>query len=91
MGIQGWYGMANIAHAITAQKGNVSAEGTMRALKGWSFESSHGKVSIDSGTRDVIHDINVHQVAKENGRLKIRVIDSIPQGQDPCKALKTGK
>ena len=91
MGVQGWDGMAAIAHAITAQNGNVSAEGTMAALKGWSFESPRGKVSIDPETRDVIHDANVHQVVKEDGRLKIRVIGSIPQVKDPCKALKIGK
>ncbi len=91
MGVQGWDGMAAIAHAITAQNGNVTADGTMAALKGWSFDSPRGKVSIDPETRDVIHDANVHQVVKEGDRLKIRVIGSIAQVKDPCKALKIGK
>jgi branched-chain amino acid transport system substrate-binding protein len=91
MGVQGWDGMAAIAHAIKAQGGNMSAEGTMTALKGWSFDSPRGKVSIDPETRDVIHDSNIHQVVKEDGRLKIKVIGTIPQVKDPCKALKIGK
>ncbi|MFT5391853.1 MAG: hypothetical protein ACI8PT_002048, partial [Gammaproteobacteria bacterium] len=42
-------------------------------------------------TRDFIHDANVHRVVKENGRLKVKVIGTIPQVKDPCKALKIGK
>jgi branched-chain amino acid transport system substrate-binding protein len=91
MGVQGWDGMAAIAHAISVQNGKLTAEGTMSALKGWSFDSPRGKVSIDPQTRDVIHDANVHRVVKENGRLKVKVIGTIPQVKDPCKALKIGK
>lgn len=91
MGVQGWDGMAAIAHAIKAQNGSVSADGTMSALKGWSFASPRGMVSIDPETRDVVHDANVHQVVKEGGRLKVKVIGSIKQVKDPCKALKIGK
>ena len=36
-------------------------------------------------------DANVHKVVKQNGRLMIEVIDTIPQVKDPCKALKIGK
>lgn len=91
MGVQGWDGMAAIAHAITAQNGNITADGTMKALKGWSFESPRGKVSIDPETRDVIHDANVHEVVKEGDRLMVKVIATVPQVKDPCKALKIGK
>lgn len=91
MGVQGWDGMAAIAHAITVQNGQVSAEGTMEALKGWSFDSPRGKISIDPETRDVVHDANVHQIVKDGDRLKVKVIGTIPQVKDPCKALKLGK
>jgi branched-chain amino acid transport system substrate-binding protein len=90
MGVQGWDGMAAIAHAITVQNGQLTAEGTMSALKGWSLDSPRGKVSIEPQTRDVIHDANVHRVVQENGRLKVKVIGTIPQVKDPCKALKIG-
>ena len=34
MGVQGWDGMAAIAHAITAQNGNVTADGARAYLHG---------------------------------------------------------
>ena len=91
MSVQGWDGMAAIAHAIKAQDGEVTAEGTMKALKGWTFNSPRGPIAIDAETRDIIHNANVHKIVKKGGRLQIEVIDTIPQVKDPCKALKIGK
>ena len=91
MAVQGWDGMAAIAHAIKAQDGDVTAEGTMEALKGWTFNSPRGKIMIDAETRDIVHDANVHEVVKDGNRLAIKVIDTVPQVKDPCKALKVGK
>ncbi len=91
MGVQGWDGMAAIAHAITAQNGDITAEGTINALKGWTFQSPRGSITIDPDTRDIIMDANVHEVVKSDGRLMIKVIDTIPQVKDPCKVLKLGK
>jgi len=91
MGVQGWDGMAAIAHAIKTQKGKVTAEGTMKALKGWKFNSPRGNIMIDPETRDIIHDSNVHKIVKKDGRLAVEVVDTIPQVKDPCKALKIGK
>ena len=91
MGVAGYDGMAAIAHAITAQGGAISAEGTMKALRGWSYDSPRGKITIDPETRDIIQDSNVHKVVNKGGRMMIEVIDSIPQVKDPCKANAIGK
>jgi branched-chain amino acid transport system substrate-binding protein len=91
MGVAGFDGMAAIAHAITAQNGKVSAEGTMKALSGWTYDSPRGKITIDPETRDIIQDSNVHKVVAKDGKLMIEVIDTIPQVKDPCKANKIGK
>ncbi len=91
MGVAGYDGMAAIAHAITAQKGKVTAEGTMKALSGWQYNSPRGKITIDPETRDIIQDSNVHEIVAKDGRLMVRVIDTIPQVKDPCKANKIGK
>ncbi|MGI9416042.1 MAG: ABC transporter substrate-binding protein [Hyphomicrobiales bacterium] len=91
MGVAGYDGMAAIAHAISAQNGEITADGTMKALKGWSFDSPRGKITIDPDTRDIVQDSNVHKVVAKDGRLMIEVIDTIPQVKDPCKALKIGK
>ena len=91
MGVGGWDGMAAIAHAIREQDGDITAEGTMKALSGWTYESPRGTIMIDPETRDIVHDQHVHEVVKGDGRLMIRVLDSIPQVRDPCKALMIGK
>lgn len=91
MGVAGYDGMAAIAHAITAQKGDVTAEGTMKALSGWTFDSPRGKITIDPETRDIVQDSNVHKVVAKDGRMMIEVIDTIPQVKDPCKANGIGK
>ncbi|MDP6564632.1 MAG: ABC transporter substrate-binding protein [Alphaproteobacteria bacterium] len=91
MAVQGWDGMAAIAHAIKAQNGDVTADGTINALKGWTYRSPRGSITIDPETRDIIMDANVHRVVKKGGRLMIEVIDTVPQVKDPCKALKIGK
>ncbi len=91
MGVAGYDGMAAIAHAITAQDGSISAEGTMKALAGWSYNSPRGKITIDPKTRDIIQDSNVHKVVFKDGRLMIEVIDTFPQVKDPCKANQIGK
>jgi len=91
MGVAGYDGMAAIAHAITAQNGKITADGTMKALAGWTFDSPRGKISIDPETRDIIQDENVHKVVWKDGRLGIEVIGTIPQVKDPCKANAIGK
>ncbi|MBT3699897.1 MAG: ABC transporter substrate-binding protein [Alphaproteobacteria bacterium] len=91
MAVGGWDGMAAIAHAVKTQNGNVSADGTMAALSGWSFASPRGQISIDADTRDIVMDVNVHKVVQRNGRLAIEVIGTVPQVKDPCKELKIGK
>ena len=91
MAVAGWDGMAAIAHAITAQNGDVTAEGTMKALAGWKFDSPRGSISIDAATRDIVMDENVHEVVVEGDKLMIKVLDTIPQVKDPCKELKVGK
>jgi branched-chain amino acid transport system substrate-binding protein len=91
MGVAGWDGMAAIAHVVKTLDGEVEAEAAMNALKGWTFNSPRGPIQIDPETRDIVQDEHVHQVVKEGDRLKIKVIETIPQVKDPCKALKIGK
>ena len=49
------------------------------------------QIMIDPETRDIIQDQHVHEVVKSGGRLKIKVLSSISQVKDPCKANQLGK
>jgi branched-chain amino acid transport system substrate-binding protein len=92
MAVGGWDGMAAIAAAIVAQDGEITAEGTMDALRGWEYDSPRGHIMIDPETRDIIMDSNVHEVVRrDDGSLGINVLATVPQVRDPCKALAIGR
>jgi hypothetical protein len=46
---------------------------------------------IDPETRDIVQDMKVNEVYAEDGRLRTRTLEVIPQVKDPCKALKVGR
>ena len=91
MGVAGYDGMAAIVQVIRELDGNITADATMDILKGWKFDSPRGPIMIDPETRDIIQDQHVHLVVKSGGRLKIKVLSTIPQVKDPCKANQLGK
>src|SRR5262245_27403219 len=69
MGVQGYDGMAAIAHIVVAQKGKVDADGAMQALKGWKFNSPRGPIMIDGATRDIVMNEYLSEVVKSGGQL----------------------
>ncbi len=89
--VQGYDAMAAVFQVIKKLGSDITGAKAMEVLKGWSFQSPRGKISIDPETRDVIQDENVHSVVKENGKIVIKVIDTFPQMKDPCKELKVGR
>jgi branched-chain amino acid transport system substrate-binding protein len=54
MAVQGYDGMAAIAHVVRTLGGRIDAEGAMKALKGWKYDSPRGPISIDPATRDIV-------------------------------------
>lgn len=91
MAVGGYDGMAAIVHAIKATGGKLGdGEKAVAALKGWKFSSPRGPISIDPDTRDIIMNQYMSEVIKKDGRLFQRVIATIPDVKDPCKALKVG-
>ena len=91
MAVQGYDGMAAIAHAVVAQKGKVSPEGTLNALKGWKYNSPRGPISIDPTTRDIVMNEYLSEVVKTGGRLVQKNLGVINNVKDMCKELREGK
>ncbi len=91
MGVQGYDGMAAIFHVIRSSKGRITAEGAMKALKGWKFNSPRGPISIDPVTRDIIQNVYISVVSKKGSRLVQTVQGVFMAVRDQCKALKVGK
>jgi len=93
MGVQGYDGMAAIAHAARAVNCNMAdADKVMAALKGWKFDDSpRGPISIDPATRDIVMNEYVSEVVKSGGRLVQKNIGVINAVKDMCKELKVDR
>jgi branched-chain amino acid transport system substrate-binding protein len=91
MAVQGYDGMAAIAHVVVALKGKLDPDKTMEALKGWKFESPRGPIMIDPATRDVVMNEYLSEVVKSGGHLAQKNIGIINTVKDMCKELKEGR
>jgi branched-chain amino acid transport system substrate-binding protein len=93
MGIQGYDGMAAIAHAARAVNCNLSdPEKVMAALKGWKFKDSpRGPIMIDPVTRDIVMNEYLSELVMKDGKLYQKPIAVIENVKDMCKELKVGR
>jgi branched-chain amino acid transport system substrate-binding protein len=89
MAIGGYDGMAAIVHAAHATKGKMDVKKSLAALEGWKFNSPQGPIMIDPQTRDIVMNEYLAEVVKgKDGKLHQKVIATIPNVKDACKALK---
>jgi branched-chain amino acid transport system substrate-binding protein len=89
MAVGGYDGMAAIVHAIQATKGTVDVDQALASLKGWTFNSPRGPISIDPESRDIIMNEYLSEVVKApDGKLRQKAIGQIDKVKDTCKALK---
>jgi branched-chain amino acid transport system substrate-binding protein len=91
MGVQGYDGMAAIAHIVTTLKGKIEADAAINSLRGWKFDSPRGPISIDPRTRDIVMNEYVSELVKTGGRLTQKNIATINAVKDMCKELKEGR
>jgi branched-chain amino acid transport system substrate-binding protein len=85
--------MAGIYHVINTLHGNLDdGAKVIDTLKGWKHEGYRGPIEIDPQTRDVIQDEHAEEVIKKlDGKLGVKVLETIPQVKDECKELKVGR
>jgi branched-chain amino acid transport system substrate-binding protein len=88
MGVAGYDGMALIYAALEKTKGNTDGDALIGAMKGASWESPRGPISIDADTRDIVQTIYVRKIEKKNGELWNIEFDKIDAVKDPAKAAK---
>ena len=65
----GYDGMHLIYEALKKTNGSTESEALIKAMKGMSWESPRGPMSIDPQSGDVIHNIYIRKVEKVNGEL----------------------
>nr|WP_315480028.1 ABC transporter substrate-binding protein [uncultured Rhodoferax sp.] len=87
MAVGAYDGMRVIYEAAKATQGGTG-DALLAAMKGQSFESPRGPVTIDPQTRDVVHNIYVRKVEKVGGQLWNTEVQTFTAVKDPAKAGK---
>jgi branched-chain amino acid transport system substrate-binding protein len=91
--IGGWDGMAAIFDMLKATNGKFTADEAMGFFKDWKNpESPRGPIAIDPQTRDIVQNVYLRRVEKQqDGRLANVEFETIPQVKDPWKELNPPK
>ena len=69
MAVSGYDGMHLIYEALKKADGSVDGDQLVAMMKGMSWESPRGPISIDAATGDVVHNIYIRKVEKTGGEL----------------------
>jgi branched-chain amino acid transport system substrate-binding protein len=88
MAVGGYDGMRVIYDALKQTNGSTDGDALLAAMKGMSWTSPRGPISIDPETRDIIQNIYIRKVEKENGALYNVEFETVPNVKDPVKAAK---
>ncbi|HEX4112366.1 MAG TPA: ABC transporter substrate-binding protein [Stellaceae bacterium] len=83
----GYDGMEVIFHMLKATGGQRDGDKMMAAIKGYHWMSPRGPVSIDAKTRDIVQNIYIRKVVKENGVLFNKEFETIPNVHDQWHEL----
>ncbi|HEY1475729.1 MAG TPA: ABC transporter substrate-binding protein [Pseudolabrys sp.] len=77
-------GMTLIYRGLTATKGATDAATLVEAMKGMQWESPRGPVRIDPATRDIVQNIYLRRVERQNGELYNIEFETYPAVKDPA-------
>jgi branched-chain amino acid transport system substrate-binding protein len=92
MSVGGWDGMDMVYAAIRARKGDMDPDKTMEVMRHYKSDASpRGPISIDPETRDIIQNVYIRELVRENGKLVNRDIDKIEAVKDPWKVINNKK
>ncbi len=79
MSVGGYDGMHLMYEALKKTGGATDGEKLVEAMKGMSWTSPRGKITIDAELRDVVQDIYIRKCEKKDGKLWNIEIDKLPQ------------
>ncbi len=86
MSVGGYDGMHLIYEALQKTGGNTDGDTLVAAMKGMSWESPRGPITIDPETRDIIQNIYMRRVEKRNGEFYNIEFETFQAVKDPVKA-----
>lgn len=88
MAVGGWDGMHLVYQALKKTNGDADGTKLIEAMKGMSWTSPRGPVSIDPQTRDIVQNIYIRKVEKVDGELYNVEFATLEAVKDPVKAAK---
>ena len=88
MSVGGYDGMHLIYEALKKTNGNTDGDSLLAAMKGMSFESPRGPISIDPATRDIVQNIYLRKVERKDGELYNIEFATVEAVKDPDKASR---
>jgi len=83
IGVSGYDGMHAFYEALKKTNGDTNGDKLVEAMKGMTWESPRGMMTIDPQTRDVIQDVYIRKVEKKDGELYNVEFDVVRQVKDP--------
>ena len=83
--VGGYDGMHLIYEALKKTGGKADGDSLIGAVKGMSWESPRGPVSIDPQTRDIINTVYIRRVEKVNSEVRNVEIAKFENVKDPVK------
>ncbi|WP_404292439.1 ABC transporter substrate-binding protein [Microvirga sp. RSM25] len=88
MAVGGYDGMHLIYEGLKKTNG-AGGQALIDAMKGMSWTSPRGPVSIDPQTRDIVQTVYIRKVERKDGELYNVEFATIPNVKDPVKAAKS--
>jgi branched-chain amino acid transport system substrate-binding protein len=82
MAVAGYDGLRILYTALQRTKGQTG-DALLEAMKGQTFESPRGPVLIDAQTRDIVQNVYIRRVARQDGELHNVEFEVLPSVRDP--------
>jgi branched-chain amino acid transport system substrate-binding protein len=83
--VHGYDGMRMVYEALKKTGGKADGEALIGAIKGLSWVSPRGPVSIDPATREMIQNVYIRKVEKKDGELYNVEFETVANVKDPSK------
>jgi branched-chain amino acid transport system substrate-binding protein len=83
--VGGYDGMNLIYEALKKTGGKTDADTIIEAVKGMTWESPRGTISIDPRTRDIVQNVYIRKVQKVDGQAWAIEFATFPAVKDPLK------
>ncbi|MDI2059965.1 MULTISPECIES: ABC transporter substrate-binding protein [Bradyrhizobium] len=88
MAVSGYDGMHAIYEALDKTSGSTDGKALVAAMRGMTWESPRGPMSIDRNTGEVVHNIYIRKVEKTGGELHNVEFETFNNVRDPRVAAR---